>query len=41
MFFIAAVTTADFWRQSSSSSSLPTELRGILNAKICDQPAFV
>ena len=40
MFFIAAVTTADFWRQSSSSS-LPTELRGILNAKICDQPAFV
>ena len=39
MFFIAAVTTADFWRQSSSSSSLPTELRGILNAKICDQQA--
>ena len=38
MFFIATLTTADFWRQSSSSF-LPAELRGILNAKICDHPA--
>ena len=45
MFFIAAVNTADFWRQQSSSLLLllllllPAELRGILNAKICDQPS--